>query len=714
MRSAALPSGWPIRAGAPWPRVAGSRPRAPFERALALWRGPVLADLAGEPFHADGQCRARGAPGPGRRALGGGAAAHRARRAPHAGDRGAGGSPPGPALAGTRQRTAPVGTGSPGASGGGARGVRGDPACAGGRARHRSRAGPGRHARARAPAGPGLLDAGARARRRKRGRAAGCGSTRSSAGSATWTRSRRCWRRPGWSRSPVPAAPGSPAWPRRSPSASDGAPATAPSWWSWLRSTTTASCRGRSHHGWASRPPSRWTVSARLGDRPFLFVLDNLEHLPGIGATVAALLRGTTGIRVLATSARPSVVPGEQQYAVPPLDVPPAESTPSWSRPRRPSAAGRPCPRRAIPISASRRQRGDAGPDRPDARRPAARARDRGAVVAPADARRRPCRAGIRGLDIAGRRDRRGPAPDPAGHHRRGVPTASRRATRTCWPACRCCAGAGTSTPSPHRGRGAGATGRRRPRGPGRPLPRQPAPPVGRDVPGSGCWRRCAISPPTASGERLHGSGGQIERPTTTPGGRSGWPGTARDPTPPPGWSRPSPTPTTCARRSTTWRRRTRRRNISSWWSTRWRCGSRPGTRPRASDGSARPRAGARVADPGDRPGLPGLARRDARPLGGSRSGPAGGGPRSAAGDRPVLAFALQTLGETLDDLDGACAPAPRQGGSPTARPRSAPAPPCAYAGRRRGQAVASGAAHNLAALWTHAPADGDRWQRRR
>jgi predicted ATPase len=59
-----------------------------------------------------------------------------------------------------------------------------------------------------------------------------------------------------------------------------------------------------------------------LADRSFLFVLDNLEHLPGIGATVDALLRGTSGVRILATSRAPLGVPGEQQYSVPPLDVP--------------------------------------------------------------------------------------------------------------------------------------------------------------------------------------------------------------------------------------------------------------------------------------------------------------------------------------------------------------------------------------------------------
>ena len=238
--------------------------RAPLERALALWRGPVLADLAGEPFHAEAsaaleerrvqavelwaEALLRTAPAahltpviasleglrreqPWRERVselllwalarqgrqGEALAAFAATRRALADELGI---DPGPALAAMHERV-----------------LRQD---------------------------PGLLEAvpdtrapdGAR-------RVAGCGSTRSSAGSATWRRSRRCWSRPGWSRSPVPAVPGSPVWRRRSPSASDGGPATAPSWWSCPRSTTTTSCPGRSHPGWGSRRPSHWTDSSR-------------------------------------------------------------------------------------------------------------------------------------------------------------------------------------------------------------------------------------------------------------------------------------------------------------------------------------------------------------------------------------------------------------------------------------------------------------------
>ena len=75
--------------------------------------------------------------------------------------------------------------------------------------------------------------------------------------------------------------------------------------------------------GLPSAEPLEGLISL-LGGRPFLFVLDNLEHLPGIGTTVDALLRGASGVRILATSRAPLGVPGEQQYGVPPLDVPAA------------------------------------------------------------------------------------------------------------------------------------------------------------------------------------------------------------------------------------------------------------------------------------------------------------------------------------------------------------------------------------------------------
>ena len=86
---------------------------------------------------------------------------------------------------------------------------------------------------------------------------------------------------------------------------------------------------------------------ARLADRALLLVLDNLEQIPRVGSTVAGLLHGTTGLRVLATSREPLRVAGEQQYALAPLAVPPADECdpPQLALPvGRP--AGRPCARR--------------------------------------------------------------------------------------------------------------------------------------------------------------------------------------------------------------------------------------------------------------------------------------------------------------------------------------------------------------------------------
>lgn len=63
----------------------------------------------------------------------------------------------------------------------------------------------------------------------------------------------------------------------------------------------------------------------RLADRALLLLLDNLEQIPGVGATVAGLVRGTTALRMLVTSREPLRVAGEQQFAVLPLPIPRAD-----------------------------------------------------------------------------------------------------------------------------------------------------------------------------------------------------------------------------------------------------------------------------------------------------------------------------------------------------------------------------------------------------
>ena len=59
-----------------------------------------------------------------------------------------------------------------------------------------------------------------------------------------------------------------------------------------------------------------------LSHRAVLLVLDNLEHLPGAGSTVARLVDGTDHLRVLATSREALGVRAEQQLPVLPLAVP--------------------------------------------------------------------------------------------------------------------------------------------------------------------------------------------------------------------------------------------------------------------------------------------------------------------------------------------------------------------------------------------------------
>jgi predicted ATPase/class 3 adenylate cyclase len=59
-----------------------------------------------------------------------------------------------------------------------------------------------------------------------------------------------------------------------------------------------------------------------LGDRRVLLVLDNFEQVPAAAPSIAELLAGAPRVTVLATSRSPLHVYGEQEYPVPPLDVP--------------------------------------------------------------------------------------------------------------------------------------------------------------------------------------------------------------------------------------------------------------------------------------------------------------------------------------------------------------------------------------------------------
>ncbi|REE95844.1 BTAD domain-containing putative transcriptional regulator [Thermomonospora umbrina] len=82
----------------------------------------------------------------------------------------------------------------------------------------------------------------------------------------------------------------------------------------------------RDSPGGAASPAGRLTAALR--DRRLLLVLDNCEHVVEQAAELAEeLLRDVPGMRVLATSREPLGVPGEVVWTVPPLEVPESPDT---------------------------------------------------------------------------------------------------------------------------------------------------------------------------------------------------------------------------------------------------------------------------------------------------------------------------------------------------------------------------------------------------
>lgn len=69
------------------------------------------------------------------------------------------------------------------------------------------------------------------------------------------------------------------------------------------------------------------SLVAHLHDRRLLLVLDNFEHLLEAAPEVYSLIEACPHLVVLATSRAPLRVRGEQEYPVPPLDLPPS----TWS-----------------------------------------------------------------------------------------------------------------------------------------------------------------------------------------------------------------------------------------------------------------------------------------------------------------------------------------------------------------------------------------------
>jgi non-specific serine/threonine protein kinase len=68
------------------------------------------------------------------------------------------------------------------------------------------------------------------------------------------------------------------------------------------------------------------TLATAFGTRPFLLVLDNLEHLLDATPAIASLLAASPNLTVLATSRAVLAIRGEQTYPVPPLETPVIEA----------------------------------------------------------------------------------------------------------------------------------------------------------------------------------------------------------------------------------------------------------------------------------------------------------------------------------------------------------------------------------------------------
>ena len=73
--------------------------------------------------------------------------------------------------------------------------------------------------------------------------------------------------------------------------------------------------------GGASQGAPLPALAARLGDRPSLLVLDNLEQIDDAGNAIVDLLRGIPGVHVLATSRTPLRVASEHVVHLEPLDL---------------------------------------------------------------------------------------------------------------------------------------------------------------------------------------------------------------------------------------------------------------------------------------------------------------------------------------------------------------------------------------------------------
>src|SRR5262249_43419056 len=77
-----------------------------------------------------------------------------------------------------------------------------------------------------------------------------------------------------------------------------------------------------------SAPPVQ-AVIERLGEDPWLLILDNLEQALGAAPDIDALLTSFSGVSILATSRTVLRIRAEREYPVPPLGLPPEPETSS-------------------------------------------------------------------------------------------------------------------------------------------------------------------------------------------------------------------------------------------------------------------------------------------------------------------------------------------------------------------------------------------------
>jgi predicted ATPase len=78
--------------------------------------------------------------------------------------------------------------------------------------------------------------------------------------------------------------------------------------------------------------PTLELLQRELRERKLLLLLDNFEHLLAGAPLIAALLQGTTQLKILVTSRAALNISGEQRLVIPPLGLPSLEPLPAFER----------------------------------------------------------------------------------------------------------------------------------------------------------------------------------------------------------------------------------------------------------------------------------------------------------------------------------------------------------------------------------------------